>query len=206
MKKILSIVLCTMLLVNCAMKKGTQSQRSLEQFANTLIGNYSSKAQSIQDTSYFHISLVMTRVWPERTDGIWLYVEQAMASNLAKPYRQRVYKLSQISSNAFRSDIYMIKDALSFAGLRDDGTKRSNLTFEKIDLKDGCEVILTKKGNMYSGGTIADHCPSDLKGAKYATTKIKLKKGELISWDQGFNANGEQVWGATKGGYIFVKE
>jgi len=27
----------------------------------------------------------------------------------------------------------------------------------------------------------------------------------LRSWDQGFNEKGEQVWGATKGGYEFIK-
>lgn len=65
---------------------------------------------------------------------------------------------------------------------------------------------LLKKNNIYEGGTNADHCPSDLRGAKYATTKILLKKGELHSWDQGFDANGKQVWGATNGGYIFIKK
>ncbi|MFM7544645.1 MAG: CpcT/CpeT family chromophore lyase [Ignavibacteria bacterium] len=28
----------------------------------------------------------------------------------------------------------------------------------------------------------------------------------LESWDQGFDKNGVQVWGAIKGGYIFVRE
>jgi hypothetical protein len=28
----------------------------------------------------------------------------------------------------------------------------------------------------------------------------------LLSWDQGFNDKKEQVWGATKGGYAFIKQ
>jgi hypothetical protein len=27
----------------------------------------------------------------------------------------------------------------------------------------------------------------------------------MISWDRGYNDAGEQVWGAEKGGYIFLK-
>jgi hypothetical protein len=27
----------------------------------------------------------------------------------------------------------------------------------------------------------------------------------LESWDRGFDAGGEQVWGATAGGYVFEK-
>lgn len=76
---------------------------------------------------------------------------------------------------------------------------------EQGELKDGCTVTLNKRNNTYIGGTDADKCPSDLRGAKYATTKIVLKKGILNSWDQGFDANGKQVWGATQGGYNFVK-
>jgi hypothetical protein len=27
----------------------------------------------------------------------------------------------------------------------------------------------------------------------------------MVSWDRGYNDEGEQVWGAEKGGYRFVK-
>jgi hypothetical protein len=133
-------------------------------------------------------------------------VEQAMSTKLDKPYRQRVYHLQHPAKNTFTSDIYTLKDALSFAGLQEDKTKMDKLNFGVIDLKVGCTVTLKQQKNIYLGGTDADKCPSDLRGAKYATTKIELKKGALISWDQGFDAAGKQVWGATQGGYIFIKQ
>lgn len=178
----------------------------LDQLTSLMEGAFSSEDQSKSDTSYFNISLVMTRIWDDRTDGNWLYVEQAVASKLDQPYRQRVYHLQHPSKDVFTSDIYTIKDALSFAGLQDDKQKRDKLTFDVIERKEGCTVTLVKHEDRYEGGTTADQCPSDLRGAKYATTKIVLKDGELISWDQGFDASGHQVWGATKGGYIFKKK
>ena len=87
-----------------------------------------------------------------------------------------------------------------------DATKRNALTPEMIELKDGCTVTMSKMIGNYIGGTDADKCPSDLRGASYATTKITLKENMLESWDQGFDKNGVQVWGAIKGGYIFVRE
>jgi hypothetical protein len=30
--------------------------------------------------------------------------------------------------------------------------------------------------------------------------------GKIVSWDRGFDASGAQVWGAEKGGYIFLNE
>ena len=37
----------------------------------------------------------MAQIWPDSQGAIWLYVEQAVATSLDKPYRQRVYKLEQ---------------------------------------------------------------------------------------------------------------
>jgi hypothetical protein len=129
-----------------------------------------------------------------------------MATKLDKPYRQRIYRLRHPGENTFTSDIYTIKNALSYAGLQNDKTKLQKLSIDSLELKDGCTVTMIKNNDVYAGGTDGKSCPSDLRGAKYATTKITMKKGELISWDQGFDTNDKQVWGATKGGYIFIKK
>ena len=203
-------VLAIFVLVGCNASKHSNKHgigdRSLIEFAKLMEGKFSSELQSKQDTSYFNISFVMSPIWTNRTDGIWLYVEQAVSTKLDKPYRQRVYHLQHPEENTFTSDIYTIKDAMQYAGLQNDKSKQDKLTFEQIELKEGCTVTLSKRNNIYEGGTDADKCPSELRGAKYATTKIILKEGELQSWDQGFDANGKQVWGATKGGYIFIKQ
>ena len=197
------LVGCTTAKVN---KTGGSTDKELDQLSLLLQGKYSSELQAINDTDYFNISLIMTPIWTGKKDGKWMYVEQAMATKLNKPYRQRVYHLQHPAKDVFTSDIYTIKNALSFAGLQNDKDKMDKLIFDSIDLKEGCTVTLINHNNIYSGGTDNDKCPSDLRGAKYATTKIVLKKGELDSWDQGFDATGKQVWGATKGGYIFIKK
>jgi hypothetical protein len=57
-----------------------------------------------------------------------------------------------------------------------------------------------------TGSTQGDGCASALRGAAYATSEVTLTAGELDSWDRGFDATGNQVWGSTKGAYRFVKE
>lgn len=196
-------------LTGCTAAHKTDSAKQdpeLESLASLMTGKFSSELQSKTDSTYFNISLVMTPIWSERNDGKWLYVEQAVAAKADKPYRQRVYHLQHPSKDTFTSEIYTIKDPLTFAGLQNDKIKKDKLTFDLIELKDGCTVTLKKQGDTYTGGTDADKCPSDLRGAAYATTKIVLKKGMLESWDQGFDASGKQVWGATKGGYVFIKK
>lgn len=41
----------------------------LEKFQQLMVGKYNSQAQSIADTNSFNISLVMTHIWKDRTDG-----------------------------------------------------------------------------------------------------------------------------------------
>lgn len=209
MKKNLISLITILIIAGCTAAHKTDSvkkDRELEDLATLMTGKFSSELQSKADSTYFNISLVMTPIWTERKDGKWLYVEQAVAANAGKPYRQRVYHLQHPSKDTFTSEIYTIKDPLVFAGLQNDKMKKDKLTFDLIELKDGCTVTLKKQGDTYLGGTDADKCPSDLRGAKYATTKIILKKGMLESWDQGFDASGKQVWGAAKRGYIFIKQ
>lgn len=205
----LIIALFSIFFIGCA-STNTQTNSSkdpaLQEFARMLIGEFSSKEQSLQDTTYLNIHLSMSRIWDEDKSAIWLYVEQAMDAKREKPYRQRVYKLNHPRKDIFTSEIYTLKNQERFIGLQNDASKRTVLTPDLIELKDGCTVTMNKSIGIYIGGTDADKCPSDLRGASYATTKIILKENMLESWDQGFDKNGVQVWGATKGGYIFVRE
>jgi len=59
--------------------------------------------------------------------------------------------------------------------------------------------------DTYEGSTEGNNCESDLRGAKYATSEVKISKDGIISWDRGYDAEGKQVWGAEKGGYIFKR-
>ena len=47
---------------------------------------------------------------------------------------------------------------------------------------------------------------SDLQGAAYAVSEAIISPQGLLTWDRGFDAAGKQVWGATKGGYDFVRQ
>lgn len=71
-----------------------------------LVGEFDSSAQAAQDAEYFPITLRMVECWKERTDGPWLYVEQAMGSAQDKPYRQRVYRLLSTGAGKATSEVY----------------------------------------------------------------------------------------------------
>jgi hypothetical protein len=145
----------------------------------------------------------MTPIWKKK--GHYLYVEQAMFEKQDSPYRVRIYKVSQ-RNDAFISEIYTLKNEKEWIGKWKTPEVFDNLTESDIELKPGCEVILKKQANgRFIGQTGEKTCPSELRGASYASSKVTVTPTQILSWDQGFDKNGKQVWGAMKGGYIFDK-
>ncbi len=69
-------------------------------------GHYDSRDQAAADKTYFPIALAMVPIWPERSDGHWLYVEQAMADTPEKPYRQRAYRVYSGEDGEVISEVY----------------------------------------------------------------------------------------------------
>jgi len=191
---------------------------SLSVLAERLTGSFSSAAQAAKDPeNYYDIRLHGVRVWESRTDGVWLYIEQATAKMPEKPYRQRVYHLTEPSKGTFRSDVYTLPDAKAAVNCwKDAATLKSvfeGLTPDKLTLRDGCSITLVWKASeggvpgegAFVGGTSGTECASDLRDAKYATSEVSIFADQMISWDRGYDAKGKQVWGASKGGYVFVR-
>lgn len=168
-------------------------------------GNFSSYEQALSDTSYLNITLSMQPIWQDRTDGKWLYVEQAVAGMQYRPYRQRVYQLVATGANSFESRTFTLPTPEKFVGQGNNHKVFAQITPQDLLPRTGCTIYLTKKGNSFTGATKGKGCPSDLRGAAYATSKVTITPTQLLSWDQGFNKSGKQVWGATKGAYRFNK-
>ena len=172
-----------------------------------MTGSFSSTAQAAADSNYYDIRLEMVRIWPERTDGCWIYVEQAVAASLDKPYRQRVYHVVQLEDDLFKSEVYTLPDPQSVAGQWQDPALLADLGPTDLEERDGCAVFLRQdKGGEFAGGTIGRGCGSGLRGAAYATSEVVIGPDRLASWDRGFGAGGAQVWGAERGPYIFEKK
>jgi len=174
------------------------------ELAEWMTGCFSSAAQAEVDADYFEVRLVVVPIWGSRDDGPWLYIEQAVASALDKPYRQRVYHLVS-EDGGVRSEVYELPgEALDYAGGWRDAGSFSAIGPDDLTERTGCAVHLRPtQAGRWEGSTLDDHCLSDFRGATYATSQIVLKPDSIESWDRGFDAQGEQVWGAVKGGYVF---
>ena len=97
-------------------------------------------------------------------------------------------------------------DPAAVVGAWADVSLLAELTPEDLELRAGCTVYLTFDGaGRFFGGTEGHGCASGLRGAAYATSEVVVSPGRIESWDRGFDEGGNQVWGAEKGAYLFLR-
>ena len=137
-----------------------------------------------------------------------LYVEQAAAEARDQPYRQRLYVVEAAADDprAARSRVFELADPARAVGLC-AGTSALPEIATGAQERAGCAVTLSWDAarGAFTGSTHGRDCASTLRGAAYATSEVTLEAGRLVSWDRGFDAAGEQVWGAVTGPYVFVR-
>jgi CpeT protein len=174
--------------------------------AGWMCGIFTSADQAERDPeNFFAVRLVTVPIWKTRTDGPWLYVEQAMLDAVDAPYRQRVYRLVETEAG-LRSEVYSLpRDGEGFAGIWMEPGRFSDYNPEMLTERSGCAIELERSGSKYLGSTVGEGCASSLRGASYATSEVTLSDGRITSWDRGFDAEGRQVWGAESGPYEFKR-
>jgi len=203
MKKAIVLLIAILLTTACKTNQNQSESKELKELVSIMQGHYSSEKQALADKDYYNISLRMTPIW--KSKGNYLFVEQAIFDKQDKPYRVRIYKVSQ-RGNEFISEIYTLKDEKAWIGKWATPEVYDQLTEADIELKSGCEVVLKRTGkHRFEGATGDKTCPSELRGASWANSKVTITENTIHSWDQGFDKDGKQVWGATKGGYEFIK-
>lgn len=185
----------------------SQSGSKLELLADHLTGSFHSARQAASDSNYYNISLEMARIWPERTDGFWIYVEQSVTNRKDKPYRQRIYHVKEEEDSTYRSVMYAFDSASRYAGWYTRPEAFHELSASQLQLLEGCDVILTANsaGTHFTGGTHENDCKNSWGKANYATSEVQLTDSTLISWDRGYDSTHTRVWGAEWGPYVFDK-
>ena len=167
-----------------------------------LTGTLTSAAQAARTEDYREIELRSCPVAAPGLGSTVLYVEQAVASAPDQPYRQRLYVLEEEDERTVRSEIYTLADPAAAVGLCGRGERRSFHPSEAT-LREGCAVRMVFDGAVFRGETAPGACPSSLRGASHATVAVTVTAEGLDSWDRGWDASGEQVWGAEAGPYEF---
>lgn len=175
----------------------------LDLLLSWMAGSFSSAAQAAADPDFYDIRLHMTPIWTWRTDARWLYIEQAAASSLERPYRQRIYRVAEIAEGLFESQVLELADPSRFVGAWQAPDRFESLNPTMLTPRPGCAILMRRSGDAFVGSTLGSLCESTLRGATFATSRVTIAATGLTSWDRGWTADGSQAWGAVKAGYRF---
>jgi hypothetical protein len=179
----------------------------LVDYASDSTGFYSNAAQHRADAAYDEVEARVVRIWPERTDGVWLYQEQAIINQPGltaeaarmRPYFQRVARVTMASDHTLRRDNFRIKVPAAHVGAR----RLDALTPEGLESA-GCHNIIQRVAAGTWVGT-TENCAKSYKGAVTMVSLSVKTPGRFVNWDRGFAVDGSHVWGPRAGGYIFDK-
>lgn len=204
--KYAAVIVSGLLSFSISFLSAQTANTGLDELAEWMTGSFSSAEQAKSDTNFYDVRLNMVRIWKDRHDAVWFYIEQAYGDRLDKPYRQRVYRLTRTDDSTFESKVYEIATPLRFAGEWKREAPLASLTPDSLSARPGCSMIIRKSAaDAYTGRTPGKDCLSSRKGAVYAVSEMTLKINLMITLERGFDASGKQVWGSEHGGYFFRK-
>ena len=178
----------------------------VDRLAGWMAGSFDNTAQTARDSSFPTLSLHACRIWPDRTDGRWIYVEQTRLPVTERPQRQEIRRLRIDGLGQLVSEIFAFRSADRPAA----GAWRNPEVLDRIDPflllpLEGCALQLTFGEGAFRGGTSGTGCEDSRSGATHQTTEITIQADRITSWNRGYDDAGDQVWGSDSGPWVFLR-
>ncbi len=181
-----------------------------EEIVSYLVGQMDTSAQAAANEGSAAVQMTTCVIQIEHdgaevdeAEGTYLYQEQALMNQLDQPYRQRFLQIVPHElSQSVRSHSYKPSNPDAWVGLCNQ--PEAARVIPVADLGESvCHVFLRPTASGYLGKTPIGGCPADFRGAVRITNQILLNGQGMNTWDRGFDAAGNQVWGAEDTAYQF---
>jgi CpeT protein len=175
----------------------------VDEVASYLIGAMDTSAQAAIDRHGPDVRITTCSIRVADTAATFLYQEQALSLKLNSPYRQRFL---QIAPSADRLQVesiaYKPANPEAWMGLCDKPEVDRIVPVSQLG-DTVCSLILQKQGDGYLGTTPEEGCVANYRGAVRITNQVQLTQNTMETWDRGFDAGGQQVWGARDESYQY---
>lgn len=191
-------------------QKAVPLERQVKEVVSHLVGAMDTSAQANANPDAPNVRITSCEVKVEdaaplnRPQAVFLYQEQALAQRLSQPYRQRFLQIAP-SANSLGVESAVFKPPTPKAWIGLCGKPEAERVVQRRDIgESNCSVFLQRSGKNYIGETPAGGCPTNYKGAVRTKNRIVLHQAGMDTWDRGFDAAGNQVWGAKDKPYQFL--
>jgi hypothetical protein len=177
---------------------------SVKEVVTYLVGVMDTTAQARENPQIAKVQMTTCEVsLAPPTDSIYLYQEQAIIDKLNQPYRQRVLEITPANNpGTVKSIAYKLQNPGNFINLCNKNLTERQLSKTAIG-EWVCTVLLTPIEGGFRGETPPEGCPTTARGAVKITNTIMLRPDSMDTSDRGYNAAGQQIWGARDNFYQF---
>ncbi|MEY4066030.1 MAG: hypothetical protein RIR26_2238 [Pseudomonadota bacterium] len=187
----------------------TNTPALVNEFANLLVGQFDSSAQSIDNPNYLDVTVqycpvVLNNLPKALSQGRYLALRQTVSTE-SNPYRVRIIRVfAGDSSNEVKAASFALKAGTDISDICTKPETDRMVAFEALS-PERCTTTLVKQGEEFSGGTPPEGCPSDRMGAVRMTSEVKVSAQSMSTWDRGWDAQGALAWGPAQGPYQFER-
>ncbi|MEM8807159.1 MAG: chromophore lyase CpcT/CpeT [Cyanobacteria bacterium P01_G01_bin.38] len=186
---------------------------SVDAVADHLEGVMDTSAQAAANPDFVSVQMTTCRVTVTEpaADSVYLYQEQALSDSLDEPYRQRFLQIApgdglRVESHTFKPDAP--EQWVGFCNdpsgpVFDHRASNDRLVPTAALGEQICTVALRPSPLGMVGSTPSGGCPASVRGAVSITNVVVLHVDGMDTWDRGFDAAGNQVWGAEDEPYQY---
>ncbi|NBW80939.1 hypothetical protein EBR21_04215 [bacterium] len=178
-------------------------------FADLLTGVFDSSSQAIDDSEYLdvtvrHCPIRVNNLPIDKRSGRFLALRQSVSTS-ESPYRVRVLRVfAGEATGSVRVSSFAAKDGINLTDICFKPESERVIGFDQL-AEEKCTTESRYDEGRFVGGTTGEGCPSSRAGAVRMTSEITLDGQGMTTWDRGWNAAGQVVWGPEQGPYRFER-
>ena len=183
-----------------------QIPKKVDRLADWLTGSFD---DTDRDSGAEALDLHGCPIWPDRTDGRWIYVEETRTSGTDRSIRALRQEVLRVRIDD-QADLVAEVFAFPAGDLPAPGSWRNPRSLDDVDPflllpKEGCTLHFTDREDAFRGGTRGAGCENAREGATHATSEVVITATMISVWDRGFDAGGTQTWGSSEGPITFQR-
>jgi hypothetical protein len=174
------------------------AQRGLELLTSYLVGTWNTIPQKEGYGDSAPARLRIARLWPERTDGYWLYWEYANPADEGQVTRQRIFRFVREGSTIRALTYRLPGNPAGYAGEWRKERPFESLKPDSLRELPGCAAVWDRPFEIYfASGTPGKACPGDRAEIRNEHSEFFLGPSSLRAWITGLDASGKQVDGPS---------
>lgn len=174
---------------------GVKRDKDLSRLVDLLEGDFSNETQhSLYPNKVPLIRSHYRRIWNNRSNGLWVYVEDTRSKdgenwNLDRQLVMRYF----IEDSSIKSEKYIFPEENDFVGAWEAPERLSDVTPEELRLRKDCPLEFRPLNKRSYLGVMAN-CSDPSTTADFTTTEMEVDKEGINILRRGFDEHGELIW------------